>query len=156
MSKDKSKGKEKKVVKMNQRGVTVKPTDKEAHVAPLEDKDIERWAYHFTGRTEEEGALDKVQKMATRVANIGDITALAQFFDNANKSEINRQLNTIVQRLTIMEYIINEKLGVTNEEMGEYVEKYEKEMDELRKAMEEMMAEEGEGEEDTKDEPDVE
>jgi len=90
------------------------------------------------------------------VANIGDITALAQFFDNANKSEINRQLNTIVQRLTIMEYIINEKLRVTNEEMGEYVEKYEKEMDELRKAMEEMMAEEGEGEEDTKDEPDVE
>jgi len=131
MSKEQGKGK--KVIKMSKHV--------ESHVKPLKDEEIETWAYHFIGRTEDEEAQEKVEKLATRVANIGDITALAKFFDKEDKVEVNRQLNTIVQRLTIMEYIINDKLGVSNEEMGEYVERYEKEMDDLRKAMEDMMKE---------------
>ncbi len=129
--------KDKKVVKLG----------KIATAEPFSDEDIETWAYYFSGRPQEEEDVNTVKSMAHRVANIGDVTAIARFFDSENKEEITAQLNMIVQRMTIMEYIITDKLGVSNDEMLEYAKKYEKEMDDLRAEMERLTKESVEEEE---------
>lgn len=134
--------KNKKVVKFDRTGKTVAKS--------FSDKEIETWAYYFSGRTQDVESLEIVKEMSERVPNIGDMTALVQFLDNELEAELTSQLSMIVQRMTIMEYIITDKLGISTDDMAEYAKKYEKEMEELRAEMERLA--EAEQEEDTEEE----
>lgn len=106
-------------------------------VAPISDKDLETWAKYFgTGQLPENGEK-QIERLSKRLVNLGDMTAVANYLSEVTKNDTMQYLSVAVERLTILEYIVTDKLGVTTEEMKEYAEKYYKELEEAKKLMEE-------------------
>lgn len=103
----------------------------------LSDKDLETWA-KFIGLGEEpEGGYKQIERLGKHVVSLGDMTSVAKYLVDLGKADMKQYLSIAIERLTILEYIVTDKLEVDQEEMQEYMENYYKEVEEARKVMEE-------------------
>lgn len=120
----------------------------EYNVNPISDNDLEMYAEWLVSGNLPEGGEKQITRIAKRVANLGDISSLIRFAGEINKQEVTNYLGMIVQRMSVMEYILTDKLGITIDDMRAYNERYLKELEEAK----EMMTEDVEEEEEPKEE----
>lgn len=106
-------------------------------VENISDKDLETWAKWLGTGAEPEGGEKQIERMSKRVANLADTASVINYLIEVDKADTMRYLKMIVERLSVMEYIVTDKLGVGVEEFKEYNERYNKEMAEAMKLMEE-------------------
>lgn len=119
-----------------------------AKVDNLPEDELRVWAEFFGVDEYPDNADEVLTELDTRVANLGDLTAIMTYLDKVSKEELMYTLKMMTERMTILEYIVTDKLNVSIEEMKEYAEKYNKEMEEVKEEMEKLMKEnEGEGNE---------
>ena len=109
-------------------------------VEKISDKDLESWAKWLGTGAEPEGGEKQIERMSKRVANLADTASIINYLIEVDKADTMRYLKMIVERLSVMEYIVTDKLGVGVEEFKEYNERYNKEMAEAMKLMEEAQA----------------
>ena len=118
-----------------------------AKVDNLQDNDLKVWAEFFGLKEFDEDTEEVLTELETRVANLGDVTALAKYLDKIQKEELMHTLKMMTERMTVLEYIVTDKLNVTEEEIQDYTVKYHKEMEEVKAEMEKIMKESAEEEE---------
>lgn len=118
-----------------------------AKVDNLKEKDLKAWAEFFGLKEYDDGTEEILTELETRVANLGDVTAIAQYLDKIQKEELMHTLKMMTERLSVLEYIVTDKLDVSVEEIQEYTVKYNKEMEEVKAEMEKIMKESAEEEE---------
>ena len=118
-----------------------------AKVDNLKEKDLKVWAEFFGLQEFDEGTEEVLTELETRVANLGDVTAIATYLDKIQREEAMRTLQMITERMSVLEYIVTDKLNVTVEEIQDYTIKYHKEMEEVKAEMEKIMKESAEEEE---------
>lgn len=118
------------------------------NVKPVSDDDLEMWAKYIGLGDIPEGGEKQIERLANRVVSLGDMTAVANYLVDLGKQEQMQYISMAIERLTIMEYIVTDKLGVDNEEMRAYAERY---YEELEKAKELMQQSQEEPEEETKE-----
>lgn len=135
-----SKGKK----KVNKKDIVVAG---KATVDNMDEEKLREWAEFFGMKVYDEGTEDVLKEMETRIANLGDITAIVRYFDKINQEEVTRTLKLMVDRISVLEYIITDKLDIDVEEIKEYTEKYKKEMEEVTQSMKDIMKESAEAEE---------
>lgn len=124
-----------------------KNTKGKLYVDQINDADIELWAEYFgTDKPVDEEEHKVIVDMADKVANLGDITALVRYLDDASRAEIMQTMSIFVRRLSIMEYVINDKLKVDQKELEEYSKKYDKELAEVKAEMEKLQKQQEESE----------
>lgn len=109
-------------------------------VENISDKDLETWAKWLGTGAEPEGGEKQIERMSKRVANLADTASVINYLIEVDKADTMRYLKMMVERLSVMEYIVTDKLGVGVEEFKEYNERYNKEMAEAMKLMEEAQA----------------
>lgn len=112
---------------------TEKPTYKNT-VDNLDDATIEAFANFFSGEGDDKD-LTIVKENAERVVNIGDLLAVVAHLDKVQKTYYINQLKTMVQRISILEKVIMDKLEPTEEDM----ERYKKEFEEEQKVIQEQL-----------------
>lgn len=118
-----------------------------AKVDNLKEKDLKVWAEFFGLQEFDEGTEEVLTELETRVANLGDVTAIATYLDKIQKEELMHTLKMMTERMSVLEYIVTDKLNVTVEEIQDYTVKYHKEMEEVKAEMEKIMKESAEEEE---------
>lgn len=118
-----------------------------AKVDNLKDKDLKVWAEFFGLKEFDEGTEEVLTELETRVANLGDVTAITKYLDKIQKEELMHTLKMMTERMSVLEYIVTDKLNVTMEEIQDYTVKYHKEMEEVKAEMEKIMKESAEEEE---------
>lgn len=124
-----------------------KNTERNLYVDQINDTDIELWAEYFgTDKPVDDKEHEIIIDMADKVANLGDITALVRYLDDASRAEIMQTMSIFVRRLSIMEYVINDKLKVDQKELEEYSKKYDKELAEVKAEMEKLQKQQEETE----------
>ena len=118
-----------------------------AKVDNLKEKDLKVWAEFFGLQEFDEGTEEVLTELETRVANLGDVTALAKYLDKIQKEELMHTLKMMTERMSVLEYIVTDKLNVSVEEIQDYTVKYHKEMEEVKAEMEKIMKASAEEEE---------
>lgn len=105
------------------------------NVKPVSDDDLEMWAkYIGLGQLPENGER-QIERLANRVVSLGDMTSVVNYLVDLGKQEQMQYTSMAIERLTIMEYIVTEKLEVSNEEMQAYAERYYEELEKAKELM---------------------
>lgn len=113
-------------------------------VEPLSDNDLEMYAEWLDSGDLPEGGEKQIERIAQRVANLGDTSSIIRFMVGRGKEDVMSYLSMLIQRLSVMEFMITDKLGIGIEEMQAYNERYFKELAEAKARMTEDVEEEAE------------
>lgn len=117
-----------------------KETMKVNKVNKVNEKELELWAKWLAGATMDEEDEKRVMRLAKRVVNLGDMSSVTNYLVDVSQADMMHYIGMVIERLSIMEYIVTDKLGVGVEEMAEYSKRYKEELAEAKKAMEAMEA----------------
>lgn len=99
------------------------------------DEELEIWA-KFIGIDElPEGGEEQIDALASRLVSLGDMTAVANYLVELGKEDVKRYISMLVEQVSVTSFILSDKLGVTQEEMKEYTERYYKELEEAKEMM---------------------
>lgn len=112
-----------------------KNTENNINVKPVSDNDLEMWAKYIGLGDLPEGGDKQIERLSKRVVSLGDMTSVANYLVDLGKQEQMQYISMAIERLTIMEYIVTDKLGVDNEEMRAYAERYYEELEQAKELM---------------------
>lgn len=121
---------------------------KENNVQPLSNEDLKLWGTYLITKEIPEGKEKQIARLAKRDINIADTSALIKFHSDFVNQQQAEYLGFLSERVALLEYILVDKLEISQEDLEAYGKKFTTELDELEAAYEAAQEElEKEGEE---------
>lgn len=99
------------------------------------DEELEIWAKFIGIDALPEGGEEQIDELASRLVSLGDMTAVANYLVELGKEDVKRYISMLVEQVSVTSFILSDKLGVTQEEMKEYTERYYRELEEAKEMM---------------------
>lgn len=98
----------------------------------LSNEDLILWTKYISTKQIPEGATrDQIKRLARRTINLGDASAIATFIAKAETATYADQISMLLQKISVLEYVVQKELKLSEEDLNKYETSYQEEMQEL-------------------------
>lgn len=110
---------------------------KKVAVYPMTFEEIKLWSEFMIKKEAPEGKEKEIEELAERVVALNDVSSILDFVVRVYDERQLQLIEQMQERVAFVDYLVAEKLGISNEEYAEYLEKFHEEMEKAVKEAEE-------------------
>lgn len=133
------------MTKNNQQNTTVSTEDLKTWLTYLATKSVD-------GKSEPtEMDLKRLERISKKSITLNNATTVAKLMSDLETQDLRSQLDLLQQSFSVLAYVVQHKLEITDSEFQQYVSDYEKDLEKYKEDMVEQAKKEQEGTEDAKD-----
>lgn len=124
---------------------------------PVSTEDLKTWLTYLATKSVEGKSeptqmdLKRLERISNKSITLNNATTVAKFVADLETQEIKQQLDLLQQSFSVIAYVIQHKLEITDEEFESYVTSYEKDLEEFKQEMIDQAKEEQEAKEKEED-----
>lgn len=133
------------MTKNNQQNTTVSTEDLKTWLTYLATKSVD-------GKSEPtEMDLKRLERISKKSITLNNATTVAKLMSDLETQDLRSQLDLLQQSFSVLAYVVQHKLEITDSEFQQYVSDYEKDLEKYKEDMVEQAKKEQEDTEDAKD-----
>lgn len=133
------------MTKNNQQNTTVSTEDLKTWLTYLATKSVD-------GKSEPtEMDLKRLERISKKSITLNNATTVAKLMSDLETQDLRSQLDLLQQSFSVLAYVVQHKLEITDSEFQQYVSDYEKDLEKYKEDMVEQAKKEQEDTDDAKD-----